>query len=44
VPMLIKKYPPPTRTFIGDLANLDAVRRGLNLPALPERPPTGDAP
>ena len=40
VPSLVKRLPPPPRRLVGDLADVDRIRAGLDLPRRPSPPKT----
>jgi circadian clock protein KaiB len=39
VPTLVRRLPPPARQLVGDLADVDRLRAGLDLPATPAPTP-----
>ena len=44
VPTLVKRLPPPPRQLVGDLADVDRLRAGLDLGPAPSLPSGSDAP
>jgi circadian clock protein KaiB len=44
VPTLVKRLPPPSRQLVGDLADVDRVRAGLDLGPPPTQPSVPGAP
>ncbi|TFV78338.1 circadian clock protein KaiB [Blastococcus sp. CT_GayMR19] len=44
VPTLVRRLPPPPRQLVGDLADVDRVRAGLDLGPPPSQPPVPGAP